>query len=225
MYFNAFYQYTDDQRPTYKAPERTTVVLKFPCNPSVIGALVGRKWSRVKQLSEDFTSRFPGFTIDVTHDGIAFNVMMANFSDGVAFVTNTFGEEISLANHGIYIHPQFVGRMIGKGGHNLRDIEAGAGCKCTIYHDNVFWVRFTCDTPVSDRQNAIDYIEERMFDYANYLEDRLVDIDTESVDADTGSEAWSTSGSDSEVSTTASEESTEYSVDNHFQNRVFNSRC
>ena len=195
--------YVDSQRLSYKVPdyverEWTTVVLKFPCNPSVIGAIVGRKWSRVKKLSEEFESRFPGFKIDVTHDGIAFNIMMANFSDGVAFVTNTFGEEISLANYGIPIHPQFVGRMIGKGGRNLRDIEAGTGCQCTIYHDNMFWVRFTCDTPVIDRKNAISYIEERMFDYADYLEDRLFDNASDISDASTTL---------SEVSITASEAS------------------
>tara|TARA_B100000780_G_scaffold273385_1_gene236906 strand:+ start:347 stop:1081 length:735 start_codon:yes stop_codon:yes gene_type:complete len=170
------------------------VTLKFPCHKTTVGTLVGTRWSRVKQLSIDFRAAFSGFDIDVSHDGNCFNVVMANFSDGVMFVTNTFGEEISLANHGIEIRSQFVGRMIGKGGHNLRDIEAGAGTKCTIYHeDGLFWMRFPCDTPVEARREALEYTKGRIFDYADFLEDRLVDSWASETSSETASEASETS--------------------------------
>lgn len=174
----------------YAAQQASVVVepriatLNFQCHSSVVGTLVGRKWSRVKKLSSDFESHFPGFKIDVTHDGVAFNIVMANFSAGIAFVTNTFGAEISLANQGINIRPQFVGRIIGTGGHNLRDIEAGAGTPCTIYHDSLFWVHFPCDTPVTERRNAFAYIKERMIEYTDYLEDRLGDTASETSHSD-----------------------------------------
>jgi len=168
-----------------------------------VGALVGTRWSRVKKLSTDFQETFPGFAIDVSHDGDAFNVVMANFSDGVAFVTNTIGEEISLANHGIEIRPQFVGRMIGKGGHNLRDIEAGTGTQCMIYHeDGLFWLRFPCDTPVEARRNAMEYAKIRIFEYSDSLEERLTD---------TASEASYSTASSYEASIPPSEASVAYS--------------
>ena len=155
MYSNAFYNLLEVPISCQQVPipvSQGLVTLKFPSHTGTVGALVGTRWSRVKKLSSDFREAFPGFDIDVSHDGHCFNVVMANFSDGVAFVTNTFGEEISLANHGIEIRPQFVGRMIGKGGHNLRDIEAGTGTQCTLYHeDRLFGLRFPCDTPIEDR--------------------------------------------------------------------------
>jgi hypothetical protein len=194
MYSNAFYQLIGDQNGLRQAPvpaQQGLVTLKFPCCTGTVGALVGTRWSRVKKLSSDFRDAFPGFDIDVSHDGNCFNVIMANFSDGVAFVTNTFGEEISLANHGIAIRPQFVGRMIGKGGHNLRDIEAGAGTQCTLYHeDGHFWLRFPCETSLEARRKALEYTESRIFDYTDYLEDRLTDTASEtSYSTDATSEA------------------------------------
>lgn len=174
------------------------VTLKFPCHCGTVGAIVGTRWSRVKQLSTDFRDAFQGFDIDVSHDGSCFNVVMANFSDGVVFVTNTFGEEISLANHGIEIRPQFVGRMIGKGGHNLRGIEAGTGTSCTLYHeDGLFWLRFPCDTSLAVRRKAHEYVKGRIFDYAGFLEDRLIDSASESSsEADSETTASEVSDSD-----------------------------
>ena len=194
------------------------VTLKFPCHSATVGALVGTRWSRVKKLSADFRDAFPGFDIDVSHDGDSFNVVMANLSDGVAFVTNTFGEEISLANHGIEIRPQFVGRMIGKGGHNLRDIEAGTGTQCTLYHeDGLFWLRFPCDTPVEARKKAMEYAKDRIFEYADYLENRLVDSASEvsysTAAPSEASEATYSTAAASEVSVPASEASTVYTDD------------
>jgi len=206
MYSNAFYQLIGDHNGLRQAPvpaQQGLVTLKFPCCTGTVGALVGTRWSRVKKLSSDFRDAFPGFDIDVSHDGNCFNVIMANFSDGVAFVTNTFGEEISLANHGIAIRPQFVGRMIGKGGHNLRDIEAGTGTQCTLYHeDGHFWLRFPCDTSLEARRKALEYVKTRIFDYADYLEDRLTD---------TASEASYSTAATSEASFAPSEASVAYS--------------
>lgn len=183
MYSNAFYNLLEVPISCQQVPipvSQGLVTLKFPSHPGTVGALVGTRWSRVKKLSSDFREAFPGFDIDVSHDGHCFNVVMANFSDGVAFVTNTFGEEISLANHGIEIRPQFVGRMIGKGGHNLRDIEAGTGTQCTLYHeDGLFWLRFPCETSLEARRKALEYAKSRIFDYADYLEDRLTDAASE----------------------------------------------
>ena len=221
MYSNAFYQLMEVPIACQPVPipvRQGLVTLKFPCHSATVGALVGTRWARVKKLSSDFRDAFPGFDIDVSHDGDSFNVVMANFSDGVAFVTNTFGEEISLANHGIEIRPQFVGRMIGKGGHNLRDIEAGTGTQCTLYHeDGFFWLRFPCDTPIEARKKAMEYAKDRIFEYADYLENRLVDSASE-VSYSTAAPSEASLATDStavasEVSVSASEASTVYTDD------------
>ncbi len=212
MYSNTFYQFVDGPYEHQQPPvptRQSLTTLKFPCHSGTVGALVGTCWSRVKKLSADFREAFPGFDIDVSHDGNAFNVVMANFSDGVAFVTNTIGEEISLANHGIQIRPQFVGRMIGKGGHNLRDIEAGTGTQCMIYHeDGLFWLRFPCDTPVEARRNAMEYAKNRIFEYSDYLEERLTDTASEASYSSTSS--YEASIPPSEASVACSEASDEY---------------
>ena len=206
MYYNTFGQLVDSHIGFQQAVTQSLVTLKFPCHSSTVGALVGTRWSRVKNLSTEFRAIFPGFDIDVSHDGDSFNVVMANFSDGVAFVNNTFGEEIFLANHGIKIRPQFVGRMIGKDGHNLRDIEAGAGTLCTLYHeDGLFWLRFPCDTPVEVRHKALEYVKGRIFEYADFLEDRLVDSTSEIWSSSTPSEASDASFSTSSEASIASE--------------------
>jgi len=215
MYSNTFYQFVDGPYEHQQPPvptRQSLTTLKFPCHPDTVGALVGTRWSRVKKLSADFREAFPGFDIDVSHDGNAFNVVMANFSDGVAFVTNTIGEEISLANHGIEIRPQFVGRMIGKGGHNLRDIETGTGTHCTLYHeDGFFWIRFPCDTPVETRRNAMEYVENRMFEYSDYLEEKLVDTASEASSSPDSS--YEASIPPSEASSSPSEASIDYMDD------------
>lgn len=215
MYSNAFYNLLEVPISCQQVPipvSQGLVTLKFPSHPGTVGALVGMRWSRVKKLSSDFREAFPGFDIDVSHDGHCFNVVMANFSDGIAFVTNTFGEEISLANHGIEIRPQFVGRMIGKGGHNLRDIEAGTGTQCTLYHeDGLFWLRFPCDTPIEDRRKAMEYTKDRIFEYSDYLEERLTDTASES--SHSTSSSYEASVAYSEASAAYSEASTVYTDD------------
>ena len=165
--------------------------LTFPCHGAVVGALVGRGWDRVKILKKQFEEQFPGFTFDVTHRDAAFYVIMPAINDAVAFISESFGEEISIANYGMNVHEQYVGRIIGSGGHNLRTIEAGVsavngceGCKCTSYHeDGAFYVRFPSTTPVGERKLALEYIETRIFEHANYLEEKLMDAFSTSSEA------------------------------------------
>lgn len=159
------------------------MTLTFACDDSVVGALVGRKWTRVKNMSYAFRLEFPGFDIDVSHRDGVFSAIIPMIDGAEAFVVNTFGEEIAVANHGIYVRSEFVGRIIGSGGHNLRAIEAGVtvldgchDCKCTVYYEHEhFYVRFPWDTPVSQRKDAVEYIKARIYEYADYLEERLSD--------------------------------------------------
>ena len=206
MYSNVYYNPNGDSfNLWYPVSDQTDglTTLKFPCHSSTVGALVGRSWNRVKKLQKEFETRFDGFTIDVSHDRDVFSIVMPNICEGIEFITNGFGEEISIANNGIYVRPEFVARIIGTCGHNLRDIESGTGCKCTIWHeDNYFWVRFPSDVPLRTRQKAMFFINVRINQYADYMEDRLLESVAPSEVSVTDSEV---SVAPSEVSMTDSE--------------------
>ena len=165
---------------------------QFRCASYLVGSVVGFKWCHVKALSRAFQLAFLGRDIDITHDGYAFRVIMPNLDEAVAFVERAFGERVAVANHGMYVRPEFVGRLIGASGHNLRSIEASVaalvqGCQCTVYYkDDHFRVRFAPDTPMAQRRLALEYIETRIYGHADYLEERLTDSDTSSQDADGG---------------------------------------
>lgn len=181
--FAAFADVVSVPIPPVKMTSDGIETLRFECDPSTVGALVGKRWVRVKNLASKFQLRFPGFDIDVSHDGEAFSVVLPAIDDAFAFIHETFGEEIAIANHGIPVRSEFVGRIIGHGGHNLRALESGvgaidgcAGCRCTVYHDDErFWVRFPSSTPVEQRKIALAYIEARIFEHADYLEEKLTD--------------------------------------------------
>lgn len=159
------------------------MTVTFACDDSVVGALVGRKWTRVKNLASAFRLKFPGFDIDVSHREGVFSVIIPAIDGAEAFVVDTFGEEIAVAHDGMYVRPEFVGRIIGSGGHNIRAIEAGVtavdgchDCRCTVYYEREhFYVRFPSNTPIRQRKDAVEYIKARIYEYADYLEERLSD--------------------------------------------------
>lgn len=162
--------------------------LHFPCASNLVPHLVGPKWSRVKSLARAFQLAFPGCDIDITYVGHGFHAIIPNTEKAANFVERSFGEEVAIANHSMFVRPEFVGRLIGSHGHNLRSIEASVaalvqGCKCTIYYeDGGFRVRFPFDTPVEKRQLALQCVETRIYDHADYLEDRLFDSAEEYTD-------------------------------------------
>lgn len=212
---NAFYTLADMPYDVLGARQPRPVgltTLKFPCDAAVVGALVGRKWSRVKGLSSDFRVAFPGYDIDVTYDGECFTVLVPNMEGATAFIEDSFGEEVAIANHGIEVRPEFVGRLIGRGGHNLRTIAACIaqldeckGCASTVYHeDGRFWIRFSPSTPVQQRKVALEFVETRLYEHADYLEEQLTEPDTATSETSSG---WSSTSSEAQsvASSTSSE--------------------
>lgn len=212
MNANQFFTLADMPYGLFSIPEAQKfglATLRFPCDPEVVGALVGKKWIRVKNLASEFQLAFPGFDIDVSYDGETFSVIVPNFDAGITFINESFGEEIAIANCGMEVRPEFVGRIIGAGGHNLRTIEdciqqleECKGCQCTVYHeDGRFWLRFPPLTPVEHRQVAMEFAKTRIYEHAEYLEDRLTDCDItssecSSMDSVTTSEATSMTSSE-----------------------------
>jgi len=204
MNANTFYTLADAPYGAFgvcEAPQSGLTTLKISCDSAVVGALVGRKWSRVQALSSDFREAFPGYDIDVSYDGECFSVLVPNMDAAIAYVADSFGDEVAIANHGIEVRPEFVGRLIGRGGHNLRTIAACIaqldeckGCKCTVYHeDDRFWIRFPPSTPVEQRKVALEFVETRLYEHADYLEEQLTEADTSASEA---SSVWSSTSSE-----------------------------
>lgn len=149
--------------------------ITYQCHPGVVGALVGRGWTRIKKLKSEFRALFPGYDFANVYNGNAFEIALPFIPECVAFMNSTFGVEIALANEPIKTVPEYVGAVVGKYGCGLRKIEFEAPCLCTIYHDGAFYVKFPCDIPTSDRAFCMGFVRQALYGRAKWLEDRLWD--------------------------------------------------
>ncbi len=182
--------------------------------------IVGPNWTRIKQLQKNFQETFPGFDFAAEYKDGAFSFTLAAIPAAVAYLNATIGLEIAMANEAIHTNPDFAGAVIGKGGKALRNIEAGLGNNCTIYHDQgAFYVKFKWDTPTVERATTMEKAKEAIAGRADWLEERLSDASSsvagsvESVETIANSEASDVSQlSDffSEMSPTPSEAHSEH---------------
>jgi len=222
MFANQFAAFCDTVTYEQAAVGITSDLITITLNSfeGVTGHIVGPSWARIKQLQTNFQKMFPGFDFSAGYDGEAFAFTLPAIPTAAAYLNATIGLEIALANEAIYTNPNFAGAVIGKGGKGLRNIEAGLGNNCTIYHDQgAFYVKFKWDTPTVERVTTMEKVKEAITGRADWLEDRLSDASSsvagsvESVETIANSEASDVSQLSelfSEMSPTPSEAHSEH---------------
>lgn len=181
MFMNQFAAFSEPYmiQPVPIVPTLGMTTLEFPCFTGVVGDLVGKHWSRIKRLKEDFQATFPGFDLTVKYDGSSFLCMCAAVADHIAFISDTFGTEIALANESIVTDQKYAGAVIGKNGKGLREIEAKLGNNCVIYHDSgAFYVKFPSDMSTMDRIIVMEDAKQCIYGRAHFLETRLSDAES-----------------------------------------------
>lgn len=222
MFANQFAAFCDPMFYGEPAGRHTSGLTTITVNSfeGVTGHIVGPSWARIKQLQKNFQKTFPEFDFSAEYDGEAFTFTLPAIPAAVAYLNATIGLEIALANEAIYTNPNFAGAVIGKGGKGLRNIEAGLGNNCTIYHDQgAFYVKFKWDTPAVERLTTMEKVKEAIAGRADWLEERLSDASSsvagsvESVETIANSEASDVSQLSelfSEMSPTPSEAHSEH---------------
>jgi len=162
--------------PTF-APVVSTaglVTLTFDCWKGVVGNIVGKSWGHVNVLRQRFQETFPGLDFEAKYNGEQFEVTVVALPLAIAYINNTLGAEIAMANEGIQTDPEFVGAVIGKRGAGLRRIERGAPAPCTVYHEeDAFYVKFPADTEISVRVSCMQYVRSAILKRSGWLSERL----------------------------------------------------
>ena len=173
------------------------VTLSFECWKGVVGNIVGKSWGHVNVLRQRFQEAFPGLDFEAKYNGEQFEVTVVALPHAIAYINNTLGAEIAMANEGIQTDPEFVGAVIGKRGAGLRRIERAAPASCTVYHEeDAFYVKFPADTEISVRVSCMQYVRSAILKRSGWLSERL--SETSSASETSSSASFSTASTISE---------------------------
>lgn len=185
-------------------PKRTEII--FPCHPSVVGHLAGRKWKYIKDFCKAYEDLFNNETISITYDGCCFRVHVAHNIPGIHFISQEFGQRVFIANHGIHAEP--AGAIIGKEGWWLRKTEEEQTVPCIIYHEcGQFFLKFPISVTTQERLKVLDDVRRKIMGRVAYLHHEL--SDTESMSTTMSEESFDSIATDESFDSIATDNSVE----------------